>query len=194
MRSTSCCVDQWPRRFRLSRCVWHRGSGNPCFALAEALKPGERFERFEEVPGDGGVVAKVHLPPLRGHDHEADADGLVRVQLLGAVFHQTPRLSALKVGGEMEHAGLDTTRAEAAPVRLREAEHECVLDAVVGLQRVAEAAENFLVFLPVLIGEHDERGGGESMLETVQAAALFAGVRFGTAFAAIAPVGFTPAF
>ena len=85
--------------------------------------------------------------------------------MFGAVFHHALRLTALQVGGGMEHAGLDTTRAEAAPVSLREAEDERVLDAAFGLEGVAEAAENFLVFLPVFFGEDYKRGGCEAVLE-----------------------------
>ena len=46
---------------------------------ADALKPREGVECAEEIAGDGGVVAKVHLPPLGRHGHEADGDGVVRV-------------------------------------------------------------------------------------------------------------------
>ena len=51
------------------------------------------------------------------------------------------------------------------------------------LEGLAEAAEDFFVFVLVFLGEDYERGGGEAVLEAVQAAALFAGFGLGSAFA-----------
>ena len=60
-----------------------------------------------EISRDGGVVAEVHLPVLGGHGHEGDGDGLVRVQVFGAVLDEFARVIALGVGGDVVHRGLD---------------------------------------------------------------------------------------
>jgi hypothetical protein len=114
----------------------------------------------------------------------------VRIQVL----HQAARFTALQVRADIQHAGLDRTRAEAPPVCLREAKDECVLDAALGRQRIAKGAEDFLIFLRVLIGEDHERRGSEAVRATVQAAALFAGGCFRPAFAPVATIRFMLAF
>ena len=91
-------------------------------ALARALKPSEGVERSEEIPGDGGVVAEIHMPALGWIDHEGDGDSVVRVQVFRAVLDDIPRASTLVGGGDVEYASLDTTRPEAAPVGLGEAQ------------------------------------------------------------------------
>jgi hypothetical protein len=118
----------------------------------------------------------------------------VQVQVFGAAFNEPLCLVALRGCGGVEHAGFDAPGAKASPMRLCEAEDERIFDAALGLERVAEAAENFVVFTAVLFGEDNEGGGGEAVLETVQAAALFAFARFGSAEASVAAIGFTLAF
>jgi hypothetical protein len=97
-------------------------------------------------------------------------------------------------GSEVEDAGFDTTRSEATPVGLGEAQDERVFDGVVRLEGVAEASENFLVFVFVFLGEDYERCGGEAVLQGVQAAALFAGFGLGSAFSAVAAIGLALSF
>ena len=163
-------------------------------ALTRALKPREGVERSEEIARDGGVVAKVHLPVLGRHGHEADGDGVVRVQMFGAVLDELARAIALSGGGDVEDAGLDATRAEAAPVRLSQAQDERVFGGIVRLEGLAKAAEDFFVLVLVFLGEDDESGGSEAVLETVQAAALFAGFGLGSTFAAVATIGLALSF
>ena len=98
------------------------------------------------------------------------------------------------VAAVFEHAGLDTTRAEAAPVRLGEAKTSASSSGIVRLERLAKATENLFVFLLVFFGKDHESGGSEAVLETVQAAALFSGFGLGSAFAAVAAIGFTLTF
>jgi hypothetical protein len=70
-------------------------------ALAGALEFLQGIEGFEKVAGNYGVVAKILLPMLRGHGHEGYGDGLVRVQVVGAVFDKFAGLIALGVGGDV---------------------------------------------------------------------------------------------
>jgi len=79
-------------------------------------------------------------------------------------------------------------------VRLREANYEGVLEFVSGFEGAAEAAEEFVIFFAVLIGEDDEGGRGESVLKAVHAAAFFTFDSLGSAKAAVAAVGFTLSF
>ncbi len=65
---------------------------------------------------------------------------------------------------------------------LGEAQDERVFGRVVRLEGLAEAAEDFLVFMLVFLGEDYERCRGEAVLQGVQAAALFAGFGLGSAF------------
>ena len=86
-----------PRRCRLGTPGGRRQDRGWRFpALARALQLGEGVERPEEVAGDGGVVAKIHLPVFGRHGHEADTDGVVRVQMFGAVLDDLARASALQ--------------------------------------------------------------------------------------------------
>ena len=57
------------------------------------------------------------------------------------------------------------------------------------LEGVAEALQNFPVFMFVFLGEDYERCGGEAVLQGVQAAALFAGFGLGSTFLAVAAIG-----
>ena len=79
-------------------------------------------------------------------------------------------------------------------MRLGQAQDERVFGGIVRLEGLAKAAEDFFVFVLVFLGKDDESGGGEAVLETVQAAALFAGFGFGSAFAAVAAIGFALSF
>ena len=157
-------------------------------ALPGALKPRKDVERSEEITGDGGVVAEIHLPALGRIDHEADGDSVVRTQMFRAVLDDVPGESTFVGGGDVEDAGLDTTRTEAAPVRLCKAQDERVFRCVVRLEGVAKAAENLFVFMLMFFGQDYERGGGQTVLKSVQTAALFAGFGLGSAFAAVAAV------
>ena len=74
-------------------------------------------------------------------------------------------------------------------MRLGEAQDERVFGRVVRLEGLAEAAEDFFVFMLVFLGEDYERGRGEAVLQGVQAAALFAGFGLGSAFLAVAAIG-----
>ena len=91
-------------------------------ALTRALKAGEGVERSEEIAGDGGVVAEIHVPALGWIDHEGDGDSVVRIQVFRAVLDDVPRTSTLAGSGDVEDAGLDATRPEASPVGLGEAQ------------------------------------------------------------------------
>jgi hypothetical protein len=64
----------------------------------------------------------------------------VQVQILGAVFDDLLRFGALRGGADVEDAGFDATRAEAAPMRLGEAQDERVFDGIARLKGVAKAA------------------------------------------------------
>jgi hypothetical protein len=112
------------------------------------------------------------------------------IQIVGAVFDDLLGAGALGGGGDVEDAGFYATGSEAAPVRLGQAEYESFFGRIVRLEGFAKAAENFVVLVPVLVGEDYECGGGEAVLEGVQAAALFAGFGVGSAFAAVAAIGF----
>ena len=173
------CYDRLLRRFA---------------ALARPLKSCEGVERSEEIPGDGGVVAKIHLPALGWIDHEADGDSVVRTQVFLAVLDDVPGDGTLVGGGDVEDAGLDATRPEATPVGLGQAQDERVFGGVVRLEGVAKAAEDFFVFMLVFLGEDYERCGGEAVLQGVQAAALFAGFGLGSAFLAVAAIGLALSF
>jgi hypothetical protein len=88
--------------------------------LTGFLKPREHFERSEEFAGDGAIVTEICLPPLGRSGHEAHGDGIMRIQVFGAVLHDLLRAVALRRSGDVEDAGFDATGAEAAPVRLRQ--------------------------------------------------------------------------
>jgi hypothetical protein len=47
--------------------------------LTGFLKSREHLECSEEFPGDGAVVAKIHLPPLGRAGHESYGDGVMRI-------------------------------------------------------------------------------------------------------------------
>jgi hypothetical protein len=173
---------------------WLRIFGLRRLALAHLLKAGEGVEGSEEVSCNGGVVAEIHLPTFRRHGHKADTNRIVQVQMFGTVFDELPGPAALRGCGGVEHAGLHTTRTEAAPVRLSQAQYQGVFDRIVRLEGLAKASEDFFVLVRILLGEDDESGRGEAMLAAVQAAAFFAGFGFWAALAAVAPVGFALAF
>ena len=59
----------------------------------------------------------------------------------------------------------------------------------VGLKGFAKAAQDLIVFMLVFLGQDHECCGGQAMLEGVETAALFAGFRAGSTFAAVAMVG-----
>ncbi|HEX6435995.1 MAG TPA: hypothetical protein VF182_02610 [Candidatus Binatia bacterium] len=129
-------------------------------SFAGALQFSERFERFEEFARDRRVVAHVHLPVLGGHGHEADGDGAVRVEVLGAILDELPRAAALDIGGGVEDFRLEATRAQAAPVSVGKPQDESVFGGVAWLERVAEAPENAGILVLVFFGEDDESGRG----------------------------------
>jgi hypothetical protein len=87
-------------------------------ALAGPLKLCEGIERSEEITGDGGVVAEIHLPAPGWIDHEADGDSVVRAQVFRTALDDVPGERTFVGGGYVEDAGLDATRPEAAPVGL----------------------------------------------------------------------------
>jgi hypothetical protein len=145
-------------------------------------------ERPEEIPRDAAVVPEPGVPALRRRDQKAHTDGIVQVEVFGTVFDVLPRESALRCGTDFQHAGLDTARAEAAPVRLRQAGDERLFDGAQRLERFAKAAKDFLVLVAVLLFEHNKSRGGKAVFEAVEAAALFAGVGFRSALPAVASV------
>jgi hypothetical protein len=73
-------------------------------------------------------------------------------------------------------------------MRLSQAQDERVLGHIMRLEGLAKAAEDFFVLVLMLLGKDYERGGGEAVLESVQAAALFAGFGVGSTFAAVAAI------
>ena len=75
-----------------------------------------------------------------------------------------------------------------------QAHDERVLGGIVRLEGLAKAAEDFVVFMLVLVGKDYERGGGKAMLEGVPAAALLAGFGLGSTFAAVASIGLALSF
>ena len=79
-------------------------------------------------------------------------------------------------------------------MRLGQAQDERVFGRIVRLEGLAKAAEDRFVFVLVFLGQDDESGGSESVLEAVQAAALFAGFGPGSAFAAVATIGLALSF
>ena len=79
--------------------------------LTRFLKPRQCIERSEEVAGDSSVVAEIHFPAFLRPDHEAYGDGVVRIQVFGAVFDDFPRAIALGGSGDVEDAGFDATGA-----------------------------------------------------------------------------------
>ncbi len=162
--------------------------------LASPLKSCKGIERSEEITGDGGVVAEIGLPAPGRIDHEANGDSVMRAQVFRAVLDDVPGESTFVGGGDVEDTRLDTARPEAAPVGLGEAQDERVFGRVVRLEGLAEAAEDFLVFMLVFLGEDYERCRGEAVLQGVQAAALFAGFGLGSAFLAVAAIGLALSF
>ena len=140
------------------RFLWSRLGVGLCdgwwlAALAYLLEAREGVEGPEEFAGDGGVVAKVHLPVLGRTGHEADGYGLMRIQIVRAVCDELARVVALVGGSDLEDAGFDAAGSEAAPVRLGQAEYERVFGRVVGLEGFAKAAEDFVVLVLVFLGE-----------------------------------------
>ena len=125
-------------------------------ATADALKFCKRVQRFKEVARDGGVVAEVHPPSFSRHNHEPDCDGIVQVQMLGAVFDDPLCFGALRGGADVEDACLNATGAEAAPMRLSEAQDERVFDGIARLKGLAKAAEDLCVFNLVFLGQDHE--------------------------------------
>jgi hypothetical protein len=79
-----------------------------CFAaLACALEARQSVESAEEIASDGGVVAKIHLPPVGWIGHEADRDGVVRVQVLGTILDDLSGACSLSGSGDVEDSGFD---------------------------------------------------------------------------------------
>ncbi len=121
--------------------------------LTDFLQACEGVERPEEFPGDCGVVTEIHLPLLGGTDHEANGNRVVRVEIFGAaVCDDLLGASALGGGGDGEDAGFNAPRAEASPVRLRQSQDKGLFGGVLRLEGVAEALEEFLVFVLALFG------------------------------------------
>ncbi len=106
-----------------------------------------------------------------------------------AIFDKLSCESALCGSGDVEYAGLHATRTESAPVGLGQAQDERVFGCVVRLEGFAKAAQDLFVFMLVFLGQDHECCGGQAMLDGVEAAALFAGFRAGSTFAAVAMVG-----
>ena len=127
---------------------------------------------------------------LSRHGHESDGDGIVRVQVLRAVLDDCSRATALDAGGDVENPGFDTARAETAPVCLSQAQNERFFAGVMRLEGLAEAAEDFFVLVLVFLGEDDECGRSEAVLQTREAAALLPFFCFRSAFCAVAAIGF----
>ena len=73
-------------------------------------------------------------------------------------------------------------------MRLGQAQDERVFGCIVRLEGLAKTAEDVFVLVLVFLGQDDECGGGEAMLEGIQAAALFARFGAGSTFAAIATI------
>jgi hypothetical protein len=155
-RTASRSHRQWRSDCLRGRCD---SCGRAPFRLARSLKFRERVERFEEVSRNYSIVAQVHLPSVGGHNHEADCNCVVRVEVFGAVLDEVARLDTLGGGTDVEDSGLDATRAEAAPVRVREAQDERVLGGILRVEGVAKTAKAFFVFVVVFLGQdHDGRG------------------------------------
>ena len=72
---------------------------------------------------------------------------------------------------------------------LSETEYERFFGGVGRVEGLLETAEDFLVFVLVFFGKDDEGGGSEAVLQRSEAALLFAGFGFGSAFGAVAAVG-----
>jgi hypothetical protein len=79
-------------------------------------------------------------------------------------------------------------------VRLSQAQYQCIFGHIVRLEGLAKAAEDLFVLLRVFLGQDYESRGAETMPQTVQAAALFAFIGFGSALETVAPVGFALSF
>ncbi len=114
--------------------------------------------------------------------------------MLGAIFDDLSCAVSLSGRGDVKHAGLDETRAEAAPVRLCEAYDERFFGGILGLEGLAEAAEDCFVFLLVFLREDYECGGRESVFQTILTTALFPGFGLRSAFAAVATIGLALSF
>ena len=114
--------------------------------------------------------------------------------MFGTVLDDFAGASALSGGGDVEDAGLDATRTEAAPVRMGQAQDERVFGGIVRLEGLAKAVEDCFIFMLVFLGKDYERGGSEAVLQTVEAAVLFAGFGLGSTFAAIATIGLALSF
>jgi hypothetical protein len=149
----------------------------------------EGVERPEEIPGDGSVVAEIGVPAFRRHEEKADSDCIVRVEFFGTVFDLLPRQIALGCSRGVEHASLDETGAEPAPMRLSQTQDESFFGRAVRLKGLAEAVEDLFVLVPVLLGKDDDCGGGQAVLEAVEAASLFAFFGPGPSQAAVAAIG-----
>ena len=106
-----------------------------------------------------------------------------------AILDKLSGESALCICGDVEYAGLDATGTETAPVGLGQAQDERVFGCVLRLKGFAKATQDLIVFVLVFFGKDHERGGGQAVFEGVQAAALFAGFRAGSTFAAVATIG-----
>ncbi len=158
-------------------------------SLTRALQPRQGIEGAEEIPGDGSVVTEVGAPSLLRILHEADSYGVVRTEMFRAIFDKLSCESAFCGSGDVEYAGLDATGTESAPVGLGQAQDERFFGCAVRLEGFAKAAQDLFVFMLVFLGQDHERCGGQAMLEGVEAAALFAGFRAGSTFAAVAPIG-----
>ncbi|HYI96111.1 MAG TPA: hypothetical protein VEX68_21385 [Bryobacteraceae bacterium] len=114
--------------------------------------------------------------------------------MFGAFFDDFSGASALGGGGDVEDAGLDATRTEAAPVRVGQAQDERVFGRIVRMEGLAKAAEDCFVFVLGFLGKDYERGRSEAVPQAVAAAVLFAGFRPGSIVAAIATIGFALSF
>ena len=157
--------------------------------LTRALQPHQGIEGAEEISRDGSVVTKVHAPSLIRILHEADSYGIVRTEMFRAILDDVPCEGSLSGSGDVEDAGLDATATETAPVGLGQAQDERVFGCAVRLKGFAKAAQDLFVFMLVFLGQDHECCGRQAMFDGVEAAALFAGFRAGSTFAAVATIG-----
>jgi hypothetical protein len=118
----------------------------------------------------------------------------MRVEMFRTVFDDLPCEIALRGGGDVQHAGFDTARAEASPVRLGEAGDQGIFERATGLERFAKSAEDLLVFAAIFLRQDDQSCGRQAVPETVPAAAPLTLFGFRSAETPVAAVCFTLSF
>jgi hypothetical protein len=105
------------------------------------------------------------------------------------VLDDLPCAVALGRSGDVEDASFDATGTEATPVGVRQTQDERFFGGVLRLERVGKAAENCFILVLLFLGEDDESGGTETVLDAVGAATVLAGFGLGSALAAILTIG-----